>query len=288
MAPTDPPPDSLPDSLADSLPDSLPTLGLRVLEGSRRLPGAGSASRFGSTAVLVGGVLLGVGGVGFTLLMLLFTLFGDPPDRAFAIAMTLGLGVVSVGGAAVVGGIGWWWRRRVQAAAPTRQAIGVYDHGVLLVEGDARTELAWAEVDGFLCPPAKSPIYGVQISVPYSFFVVLGKGRRFEARGMAGLEALGHHIEAATAPHRLATARARVQAGQPAVFGSITVTPGGLRGFGIGSIAWSDLQGLGVGRMNRLVAKERGVPVGQKGPFFIETPDVRALFTLVAELRSEA
>lgn len=269
-----------------SLPDALPSFGQRRFEARRQLPGAGSVSRFGAKALLAAAVLLGLGGLGLTLMMLLFTLFGDPPDVGVALAMTLVLGGVSVGGAAAVGGVGWWWRKKVLAAVPTEQAIGVYDQGVVLIEGDARTELLWTEVDGFLCPPAKSPIYGVQISVPYSFFVVMGKGQRFEARSMAQLKEMGEHIEAATSAHRLAVARARLEAGQPAVFGSVTVTRDGLRGFGIGSIAWSDFQGLGVGRMNRLVAKERGVPVGQKGPFFIETPDVRALFAIIAELRA--
>jgi|GEM_PF-3052171 len=268
-----------------SLPDTHPSFGARQFTGARELPGAGGGSRFGAMMLLGVGVLTVLGGGGLAVLFFLFALFGDPPDKGFAIGLAVVLGVGAVGVGGVLAGIGFMWRRKLQSATPTQQAIAVYERGVAFLTGDDRTELAWSEVDGFICPPSKSPVYGMQISVPYAFFVVMGKGKRFEARSMAHIKEMGNAIEQATAPLRMKAALARLDAGQPVTFGSVVVTPDGLRGFGIGSITWSDLQGLGVGRMNRLVAKERGVPVGQKGPFFIETPDVGVLFALVGHMR---
>ncbi len=271
-----------------SLPDPHPELGARRLSGSRDLAGAGGFARFGSMAMLVGAALTGLGGGGLAVLFFLFAVFGDPPDPTFAIGFSVGLGVLAVGGAAILGGIGHFWRKSVLAAVPTQQTIAVYEHGVSFATGTDRTDLPWADIDAFFCPPSKSPIYGVQVSMPYAFFTVQGKGKRFEARGMAKLEEMGNAIQEATAPIRFQRALQRLDAGQPVTFGPVVLTPDGIRGFGIGSIAWSDLKGLGIGRMNRLVASERGVPVGQKGPFFIETPDVGVLFAVVRRMREAA
>lgn len=271
-----------------SLPDPHPSLGARRYTGVREVPGAGGLSRFGSLGLMGFGVLSALGGGGMALLLLAFALFGDPPDPAFAIGMAVFTGIASVVFGGGAGGLGWLWRRKVQAAVPTQHAIAVYEGGVAFTRGGETVSLAWHEVDGFVCPPGQSPIYGVQVRMPYMFFSVMGKGQRFEARSMAHLEDMGKAIEQAVTPVRLAAARVRLSDDQPVSFGSITVTTEGLHGFGIGRIQWADLQGLGVGRMNRLVAKERGVPVGQKGPFFIETPDVSVLFTLVQELRQRS
>jgi len=268
-----------------SLPDPHPTLGGRLHSGLRQLPGASTTSRFLATALLACGVLGGLGGLGLSLLFFAFALFGDPPDPAVAIGMAAFLGVASVGGGVVVGGGGWWWRKKLSAMTPTTAAIAVYEGGVAFAQGGTLTTLAWADIEGFRCPPSSSPVYGMKVSVPYSFFVVEGGGASFEARKMADLPEMGRLIEARLTPLRVEAALSQLQQGQSVRFGPLTLTPDGIRGFSIGSISWSDLQGIGVGRMNRLTAKERGVPVGQKGPFFVETPNVAALFTVVERMR---
>jgi hypothetical protein len=147
--------------------------------------------------------------------------------------------------------------------------------------------LDWASIEGFKCPPFESPIYGLKIKLPYTFFMVEAGGRCFHARKVPDIEAMGTFIEERTFPLRLQAAIEAMQAGQTAHFGPARATPDGLRGFGIGTVKWEDLKGLGIGRMNRITAYERGVPVGQRGPFFVETPNARALFALVAAAREK-
>ena len=265
------------------LPDSHPTLGSLQHGGSRELPGASGSQRFLSTALLVCGVLGALGGVGLAVLLSLFAVFGDPPNVGFAIGMAVFTGILSVFGGALAGGVGWWWRSKLAKLAPTTAAIAVYEDGVAFTneDGSAPTALAWDDIEGFFCPPSQSPIYGMQVSVPYSFFMVEGGGKRFTARKMSDLPKMGKAIEAQVTPRRVQAALKLLQQSKPARFGSITVTTEGLQGFSIGSIAWPDFRGMGIGRMNRLTAKERGVPVGLKGPFFVETPNVAALFDIV-------
>lgn len=269
-----------------TLPNPHPTLGSCLHSGSREIPGASGTRRFLSTALLVCGVLGGLGGLGLAALLLLFAVFGDPPDMAVAIFMAVFMAMASGVGGTIAGGLGWWWRSKLAKLAPTTAAISIYDDGVAFSHGEdgedsELTTLAWDDIEGFFCPPSQSPIYGVKVNVPYSFFVVEGGGKSFTARNMSDLKKMGKAIESQVTPRRIQAALALLQKGKPVSFGSIILSTEGIRGFSIGSIKWADFRGMGIGRMNRLTARERGVPVGLKGPFFVETPNVTALFDIV-------
>lgn len=256
-------------------------LGARVRthETTRR---AGIRGPLGIAAIVFGGLLF-LAGVGWGGFWLLAALIDPPPPDVFVVVVAVALAgpVLGILAAALLSVGGFALRR---GATDISYRLEEYDNGVVLEVGDRRAEVPWSEVE-FFRPPSKTPLFGVGIEVPYLFFAVGDGTLRVEVRGLPDLRDWGDSIEDRVFDARFPLARKALEDGENIRFGSVFVTPKGISGFGLlnDTIAWDRLKGLGVGKHNFLVVREKGVPVAQKGPLFIEVPNPRVLFALANE-----
>jgi len=205
--------------------------------GERIVPGASTARVFGLIGLGVG-VLLGLAAALLTVVLLAAALGGPASDRGVGLFATglFGGGGLSI--AAVIGVCGLGLFLYARSRPPSHQSIQIGEHGVAFEIDGTRTELAWVEVDSFLCPPSAAPIYGIKVAMPYRFFTVQGKGATFEARGMPNLEEMGRRVDEAVSAHRFAEAVQKLDSGEAVEFGPITFTAKGIRGFSFGLTEW--------------------------------------------------